>query len=361
MEVNQQSVCECRPGSKQQEDLELIAGSEIAFDKYEDRTVFITGATGLVGSVLVKTFLCLNRLRGYHIRVIAAVRDRQKAEGIYGDLLERNDLTLYVGDILEPVDTVADIDYIFHTASVTTSKTMVEHPVMTIETAYQGTRNILELAKQKKAKGVVYVSSMEVYGIPDRSLEYVEEKDLGYIDLTNVRSGYSEGKRICECLCNAYAAEFQVPVRIARLAQTFGAGVLKSDRRVYVQFAESAIKGQDIILHTDGTSEGNYCYIRDAIRALLVLGYAGEDGEAYNVVNESAHMQIRQMAALVAEEIAGGKIRVVFDIPESAMQYGYAPSVKMKLCGAKMRSLGWKPEVALKEMYERMLADMLAD
>lgn len=356
--VNSQAMYECKKDSKQQEDLELIANSGINFDMYDHKTVFITGATGLVGSVLVKALLCVNRLKNYHIQIVAAVRNREKAEKIYGDLLERENLKLYIGDILEPVECAYDVDYIFHTASVTTSRTMVEHPVMTIETSYQGTRNILELARKKHAAGVVYVSSMEVYGTPDSTLEYVEEKDLGYIDLANVRSSYSEGKRICECLCTAYASEYQIPVRVARLAQTFGAGILESDNRVYVQFAKSAIEGQDIVLHTDGTSEGNYCYIRDAIKALLLLGYSGENGEAYTVVNEDTHMQIREMAAMVAEKIADGKIKVIFDIPESALKYGYAPSVKMRLSGAKMRSLGWHPEVDLSEMYERMIADI---
>lgn len=351
---------ECKEYFRQQEDLELIAASNIDFETYNHKTVFITGATGLVGSTLVKAFLCVDRIKEYNIRVIAAVRNYEKAKKMYGSLLERKNLEVYVGDIVNPIDYAGEVDYIFHTASVTASKTMVEHPVMTIETAYQGTHNILEFAKEKSIDGMVYVSSMEVYGIPDKTLDWITEKDLGYIDLTNVRSSYSEGKRICECLCNAYASEYGVPVKIARLAQTFGAGVLENDNRVYVQFAKSVIEGKDIVLHTEGTSEGNYCYIRDVIRALMMLGYSGADGEAYNVVNENTHMQIREMAALAADNIAKGKIKIVFDIPESSLKYGYAPSVKMRLSAAKMNDLGWKAEVDLQEMYERMIADMLS-
>ncbi len=340
------------------EDLELIAASNIDFEYYRDSSVFITGATGLIGSSLAKCFLCCNRLNELNIHIVAAVRSRDKAEAIYGKLLKRNDIELYIGDLIEPVEYRDKIDYIFHTASITTSKIMVEHPVCTIETAYQGSRNVLELAREKQVRGLVYVSSMEVYGKPDPKLNVVEETDLGYIDIMNVRSSYSEGKRICECLCTAYASEYKVPVRTARLAQTFGAGVLPSDNRVYVQFAKSAIHLEDIVLHTEGTSEGNYCYTRDVLKALLILGYSGENGQAYNVVNEETHMQIRQMAALVAEKISGGKIAVKFDIPESVLSFGYAPAVKMKLGGAKMRALGWEPEVGLEQMYERMIYDM---
>lgn len=349
---------ECVENSRQQEDLEIIAKSEIEFEKYRNKTVFVTGATGLIGSSLVKTLLCVNRKNGCNIKIIAAVRNREKAEKLYGDLIERKELIVYVGDIISEISIDENIDYIFHTVSITTSKTMVEHPVMTIETSYQGTKNVLELAKKKKVEGMVYVSSMEIYGIPYKNQDCVSEKDLGYIDIDKVRSSYSEGKRICECLCNAYASEYGIPVKSARLAQTFGAGVLETDNRVYVQFAKSAMEKKNIVLHTEGTSEGNYCYTRDVIKALLLLGYKGNSGESYNVVNENTHMQIREMAAMVASKIAGGKIRVEFDIPESDLKYGYAPSVKMKLSSAKLRTLGWKPEVNLEEMYERMIYDM---
>ena len=212
MENTKSVTNECARDSKQQEDLELIAKSEIEFEKYAGKTVFVTGATGLIGSSLVKTLLCINRLRGCNIKIIAAVRNREKVEHIFENLINRKELTLYVGDIICPISIDEKIDYIFHTVSITTSKTMVEHPVMTIETSYQGTKNVLELAKQKDIEGMVYVSSMEIYGIPDRNLNDVSEKDLGYIDIDKVRSSYSEGKRICECLCNAYAGEYGVAV-----------------------------------------------------------------------------------------------------------------------------------------------------
>lgn len=351
-------MSECLSGLKQKESIEWIVEHDSSLKEYQNSRVFITGATGLIGTQLVKTFLCANHKKNYDIHVIAAVRDEEKAKAVFGNLLKTEQLELYINDIRNPVDYEGEVDFIFHTASITTSKVMVEQPVTTIDTAYEGTKSVLEFARKKSVKKVVYVSSMEVYGNPDESLEMVCEDNLGYIDLKNVRSSYSEGKRICECLCTAYKSQFQVPVTVARLAQTFGPGIQLSDNRVYAQFAKSVINREDIVLHSDGTSEGNYCDIRDVIQALLLLGVAGKNGESYNVANEKSHMQIKEMAHMVADEIAEGSIKVIIDIPESAMTFGYAPKTKMKLSSEKLRKLGWKPQIDLMETYQRMIEDL---
>ena len=339
------------------EDMERITEDPF-FQQLAGSRILITGATGLIGSLTVKACLRYNETHDTKISVIGMIRNRKKAEEVFEAALTNPHLELVEGDLRKPLEVPDDIDYILHTASVTTSKLFVDQPVETIETSYRGTKHVLELAKEKQCKGMVYLSSMEMYGRPDPSLERVTEEDLGYIDVLNVRSSYSEGKRISECLCAAYADEYKVPVRIARLAQTFGAGVLKSDNRVYAQFARSAVKGEDIVLHTEGKSNGNYCYTTDVIRALALLLCKGENGQAYNICNEETTTTIADMAKMVAEEFGGGKSKVVFDIPEDARTFGYAPDVKMHLDAGKLRGLGWKPEFGLSEMYARLIAGM---
>lgn len=331
------------------EDLDYISRYHLPYEQLKGSTVLVTGATGLIGSLLVRSLLAIG-----DIEVLAFVRNEEKARSIFSD--DQN-LRLVIGDITSRIEIEGTVDYIFHCASVTTSKVMIEKPVETLLTSIDGTKNILELAKEKNLKSVVYISSMEMYGSFDDLDHEVKENDLGYIDPLKVRSNYPECKRLCENMCIAYLSEYDVPVKIARLAQTFGAGILPGENRVFAQFARSAINGENIVLHTKGLSEGNYCYTRDCMTGLFTILLRGKNGEAYNISNPVSHITIADMAKMVAEKIADGKIEVVFDIPENN-NFGYAADTKMKLNSDKLQALGWKPEVGLEESYRRMIEGM---
>ena len=221
-----------------------------------------------------------------------------------------------------------------------------------------GTRYVLELAKQKQVKGVVYLSSLEVYGTPAEDAGMITEKDYGYIEPLSVRSSYSEGKRIVECLCASYAHEYSVPVKIARLSQTFGPGVAYEDGRVFAEFARCALEQRDIVLHTQGHTVRSYCYTKDALSALLYILISGKAGEAYNVTNMDTAVSIKEMAELVCETIGSGKIKTVIDIPEDLASFGYNPEMIIRLDSKKLMQLGWKATIGLEEMFERLIKGM---
>lgn len=198
---------------------------------------------------------------------------------------------------------------------------------------------------------------MEMYGTFNNSDTEITEDKIGYINPLKVRSNYPESKRLCENMCVAYMKEYGVKVKIARLAQTFGAGILPGENRVFAQFAKSVISGRDIVLHTRGLSEGNYCYTRDCVLGLFTILLCGENGEAYNVANPKSHTTIAEMAHMVADKISNGKIKVIYDIPKDNV-FGYAEDTKMKLNSDKLQALGWTPEIGLEDAYKRMIEQM---
>ena len=320
------------------------------------KKVLVTGASGFIGSFLVEGGL------EREMQVWAGVRKSSSRTYLKDSRIQFAELDFaHPGRLTEQLAVHKQLhggwDYIIHCASVTASKMMVSQPVETLITSIEGTKNLLDLAAEKKVQSFVYVSSMEMYGTFEKADHEITEKDLGYIDPLKIRSNYPESKRLCENICIAYMAEYNVPVKIARLAQTFGAGILPGENRVFAQFARSAMNGEDIVLHTKGLSEGNYCYTRDAVLGLFTILLEGENGEAYNVANPDSHTTIADMAQMVCEKIGDGKMKVVFDIPESNT-YGYAADTKMKLNSDKLQLLGWKPEIGLEEAYRRLIECM---
>lgn len=318
------------------------------------KTIFITGATGLIGQNLVHMLAANANHSDKPTRIIILVRSIERAQRVLKN--DYSAVQCIVGDINQPVLVQEPIDYIIHAASQTESKSFVEHPINTIDTAITGTKNILELAKEKNVKKFVYLSTMEVYGYPS-SDEKISEEYGTNLNPILARSCYPESKRLCENLCIAYMKEFGIPVNVIRLTQTFGLGVRYNDGRVFAEFARCVIENRDIVLHTSGETKRNYLYTEDAVNAILTVLIKGDVGQAYNAANENTYCSIYEMAQMVAQKIAKGKISVRVEI-EDESKFGFAPILRMNLDTSKLKSLGWKPEVGLESMYRQMIQSM---
>ena len=337
------------------EDIQFFASRFALATELEGKTIAVTGSTGLLGACMVHCLLALKAQRGVNLHVVAVARNMEKAVHLFGE--EREELSYYLYDFssTEPFQPKRKVDYLFHFAAPTASKDFVEKPVETMNTVYMGMQNILNYAEQAKLESLVLASTLEVYGtITDDSTPLTEDKQ-GYLDPMATRSSYPLAKRAAEALCHNYAVEKQVKVKVARLAQTFGAGVSKQDNRVFAQFARSVIHDEDIILHTTGELSRCYCYTTDAISAMLYILLKGEDGTAYNVANEATYISIRQMAELVAETFNPNHVHVVIEMQEGL---GYSPTTKLRLDTQRIQTLGWTPYYNMKDMFGRLIASM---
>lgn len=343
-----------------QEDLEnIVERSMPALEQMKGSTILVTGATGLIGSLAVQALACANRVKNMNINILAFVRDKAKAELVLGQIIHRPDVELITGNINEKITIDHRVDFIIHGANPTASKYFVTHPVETIKTILTGTENILELAVQKKVKSMVYLSSMEVYGQFPNEVKDVTEDKLGYIDILDVRSSYSEGKRMAECMCASYAAEYGVHVKIARISRIIGPGIVdKNDNRILTQFARCVAENRDIVLHSTGETMLNYCYTADAIATLFTVMTKGKNGEAYNVTNDKEVLSVKELAEALADKYNKTGIKVHYDIPKDVKKYGYNKVNTHALNNEKIKSLVCAFTFDITRAFERTVNSM---
>ena len=321
------------------EDINNVAVADfIPWEKLSGKTVLITGATGLIGRTLVYGLNRANKIHGLNMRVLALVRNRARAEERFKAILADDMLTFVVGSVENMPVIFESVDYIVHGASQTASREFVNHPVETVQTTLNGTMNLLQLGKEKDIKGFVYLSSMEVYGYPEKGHK-VKENEIGRFEPQNMRNSYPIGKIVSENLCCSYAKEYGIPAMSIRLTQTFGAGVNYNDTRVFAYFARCVKEKTNIVLKTKGETERCYLYTTDAATAILTVLLNGKAGEIYNAADESTYCSIAEMAEQVAKS-AG--IEVVYDIQDTAAN-GFPDTLYMDLDTSKLQKLGWCP------------------
>ena len=341
-----------------EEDFQNIVENYSNISTLYNKTILVTGATGFIGSLLVRFFLYLNKNENANIHIIGVIRSKRKVQSLYqSDDIEN--IELIKMDLARPHKKLPpNIDYIIHSAAITSSVSMQTNPVDVINLTINSTRYFLEYTRRFLTTRMIYISSMEIYGSINKGREYIKENDLGYIDLLAPRSSYPESKRMAETLCSAYVNQYNCKITIARLAQTFGAGILSDERRVFYQFAKSIINNRDVELKTPGTSEGNYVYAADALAGIFQIMLKGIAGEAYNVVNEVTHTTIKDMAKQLVYTFGDGKSNVVFNIPDDFSKLGYMDGIRLKLSSEKLVNLGWVPTRDLMESYFRMMEYM---
>ncbi len=319
-----------------------------------NKRILVTGASGLIGTQIGKGLITCNKNYGTKIQILLHDVFQDKLVERYGEDLKRNEVETLVSDIRDGFSYEKEVDYIIHCASNTSSAFFITNPVETISILMEGTKNTLEFAKEKKVKGFVYLSSLEIYGDAFDEKEKITENSYYYLDFLNIRSSYPEGKRMCECLCSAYASEYDLPIFIVRLAQTIGADVNPKDNRAFAEFARCAILGKDIVLKSKGGTIRNYCDVADTTIALFYVLTKGEKGNAYNVANRSTLCSIKELAELYCK-LSKHDIHVVFDLSKNPEELGYNHEIKVNLDPSKIETLGWKPVYSLEDTISKLL------
>ena len=294
---------------------------------FKDKKFLITGANGLIGSYLV------DYLSFTGAKVYAMSRSIDKLKFRFNN----QNIKLIEQDLNEPLKINNKFDYIIHAASNAHPLAFSQDPVGTMKTNLFGTINLLEMSKNSNSK-FLYLSSGEIYG---NNIDHdFTEDDLGVVDTKIARSCYPVSKRAAETLCVSYCDQFGIHTNIARLCYVYGHTITDDNSRADAQFLRNALLGKDIAMKSKGTQRRTYCYVADAVSALLFILLNGVKSEVYNIANPHSIVTIAQYAQILAN-IAN--VNLKFELPDEIEQKGYSKQADSVLSAQKLINIGWKP------------------
>lgn len=340
------------------EDFNQIKNSSIDWNRFESKTILITGANGFLPAYMVETLLLLNNdiLKYSPCKVIALVRNEKHTKERFSNYLNNDNFKIIVQDVANEINLIEKIDYIIHAASPASPKYYNIDPVGVIMPNILGTKNTLDLAIENKVEGYLYFSSGEVYGQLNDG-EVIDEDKYGYLDPTTVRACYGESKRMGENLCVSYGHQYNIPVKIVRPFHTYGPGMKLDDGRVFADFVKNIVHNENIEMKSDGSATRAFCYLSDATVAFFKILLDGEKNNAYNMANSKTIISIKKLATILVNMFPEKKLKAVF--AEQSKDYLQSPAKGNSVDTNKIKELGWEPSVSIEDGFKKTIRSYL--
>ncbi len=296
------------------------------------QTILVTGGAGFLGS-----HLCERLLACGHTVVCLDNFFTGSKENVRS-ILEHPSFTLIEHDVCQSID--LDADQIYNLACPASPVHYQHDPVKTIKTNVHGAINMLELA-QKKGARILQASTSEVYGDPH--LHPQKEDYWGNVNPIGIRSCYDEGKRCAETLFFDFHRQFKLPIKVARIFNTYGPRMHPNDGRVVSNFIVQALKNAPITIYGDGMQTRSFCYYEDLIDALICLMDSPPELTGPVNLGNPVEFTMRELAQLVLE-LTGSQSKLVFHpLP------GDDPKQRKPDISLAKKEFGWQPKTQLKE------------
>lgn len=311
-------------------------------------SIMVTGCNGMIATYLIYYFIHLNDKYKFNLKIYGITRNLKKSVEKYKDVLDRNDLEFINHDVNFEFDFDIKVDYIFHFASSADPNNILKNPVDIIKANTLGTINVMEYARKKNVKKVIFSSTREVYGKMNDDCELINEKDLGIIDWLGVRACYPESKKMGECIINSYNLQYNIPYTILRIAHSYGPGMpVSNDGRIMSDLINNVINNENIVLKSDGSAVRGFCYISDLISAIMIATFVGDSNSTYNICNEDENITILDLANKLVKLFPEKKLSVSYKKMGQVEKEAYCKFKRVKMDTNKIRSLGWMPIVDL--------------
>ncbi|WP_229711440.1 NAD-dependent epimerase/dehydratase family protein [Pectinatus frisingensis] len=326
-----------------EEDMQDIYQRNVNWSDFYNRTVLITGATGMLASYIVYFFIYLNEMHNANINILALARNQAKCYQRFGLYAMKKYFQIINDDFTVPVKIKKKVDFIIHAASLASPQYYKSMPIEVAAPNAVGTYYLLQFAQKQQVRGFLFFSTGDIYGyIPSPNI--ITEDMVGSMDPLELHSCYGESKRMGETWCAAFAREQEVPVHIIRIGHTYGPTMdIENDPRVFAAFMKCIYYGKDIMMLSDGTAKRSFCYIADAIAGFLLVLLEGEIGAAYNVCNSKEFISISELAELMLRLRPELNLRVIQKQRTDSESYLENKNNKAnKLTEKKLITLGWE-------------------
>jgi nucleoside-diphosphate-sugar epimerase len=332
------------------EDIQNILSESLPWTNLQNKTVLVTGATGLIPSYIVHLLMSIE-----NVRVIALSRSEEKLKQKFSMYVENKNFKYLAYDISIPTDlnklfsAGTQVDIIFHGAG-NTDNVGQKDMVNTISVNTQGTKNCLNFL-QAQGNGIfIPFSSVTIYGLCSNIR--ISETDYGYTDLQANDAPYVQSKRISEVYCYAYNKQFNVDVRIPRISWAIGPEMIR-ENGMRSDFLYNLIDGKAMVIKSDGKRVLPFCYVGDIITALFYILFYGKQGEAYNIVADDGNLSVRQFAE-IHESISSEQTKLIIKNEYNDGKPG------IMIDNSKLSSIGWKSKVTIADGLQRIYNYMLS-
>ena len=302
----------------------------MTYSGHPHKQVLVTGGAGFLGSHLCEVLveegedvLCLDNFYTGSRANIQHLLGKPNFE------LLRHDVTfpLYI-----------EVDEVYNLACPASPIHYQHDPVQTTKTSVHGAINMLGLAKRTGAK-ILQASTSEVYGDPEEHPQ--SEHYWGHVNPIGPRSCYDEGKRCAETLFFDYRRQHNLPIKVARIFNTYGPRMHPDDGRVVSNFIVQALKGESLTIYGDGSQTRSFCYVDDLVTGLIRLMRTEDDCTGPVNLGNPGEFQIKQLAERVLA-LVGSRSNIIYkELPQDDPQQR-CPDITL----AKDR-LNWQPSIAL--------------
>lgn len=340
-------------------DMEDIFSRNVDWNLLDKKSILLTGAYGMLASYIVYFLLYIKKKKKIDVKLIVVVRNKKKFYDKFCMSETIEDVQVIQSDLSSSLKIDDSVDYIIHAASLASPQYYGICPVDVLKPNTIGNYYMLELAKEKKVEGYLLFSTCDIYGSPEKDIELISEINYGSMDTLDIHNCYSESKRMAETMCKAYQVQYQIPIKIVRIAHTYAPTMdIHNDPRVFASFVNNIVQGQNIIMKSDGTGKRSFCYITDAVAGYFKVLFDGVTGEAYNVCNTSQFVSIRELAEKLVALVPEKKLTVIMKTRDKSENY----TENTLLLGhesvpdnTKLQKLGWEAKVDITEGFSRVV------